>query len=264
MPELKEIISPYLKEGTDIDSVLQNVNSFIEAQTQDFTAGLAKNRDQIKAEKTELKQKYDELNSKYSWIESLENPLTQESYTDLMSQMDTLKTSVAQSADEFSQQLDTKYNAGKEAAAASYEPKLQAFQEKLKVAEETGNKYKTQFENYQVENKLRETISKLGVQADNFWFNGLKASAKPQFGENGLESISLPDANGNLLPLEDWSKSFVNSEQGKKMIPAGYNVGGGAHGSGNGGGGIPSMEQIAQEQDASKRVALMEKYGYIK
>ena len=263
MPELKEILAPYLREEADVDSVLQNVSSFVETQAKDFTAGLAKNRDQIKAEKEEIKQKYNEVVSRYGWLDSLEKPLTQESYSDLMSQMDTLRTSVADTADQFSKQLDDKYNAGKQAAAASYEPKLQGFQEKLKVAEHMANDYRSKFENYQVENKLRETISNLGIQADNFWFNGLKASAEAQFGEKGLESLALPDANGNKLPLEDWAKSFVNSEQGKKMIHAGYNVGGGAHGSGNGGGGIPTLEQIATEPNRDKRNALYEKYGYV-
>ncbi len=260
MPELNEIIAPYLKEGTDVDSVLGSVGAYIEAQNKEYTSGLISNRDKIKQEKTEIESKYKELNSKYSWLDSLENPLTQESYADLISQMDTLKTSVSKNAEDFSKQLDAKYQAGKEAAAASFNPTIQGLEAKLKTATESEGMYRSKYENYQVESKLRETINKLGVQADPFWFKGLRASAVPQFGENGLESLALPDANGNMLPIEDWSKSFVNSEQGKKMIPAGYNTGGGALGSGSGGGAIPSMEEIAAMADMDKRLALMDKY----
>ena len=264
MPDLNELIAPYIKEDADVESILGNVSNFIEAQKQESTSNLYQHKETILAEKKKLKEEFDELHSKYSWMESLDEPLTQESFADLRSQLDTLQTNLNQSADEISQKLDQKYQAGKEVAAQTWQPKLTALETDLKGVLKERDKYKSQFENFQVENKLMDTLSKLGVQSDNFLFAGLKASAQPQFGENGLESLTLPDANGNMLPLEDWGKYFVNSPEGKARIPAGHNTGAGAVGSGAGGGGIPSMEQIAKEPNYEKRVALMEKYGYIK
>jgi len=262
MPELNELIGPYLREDADVETILKNVTGYVETKNNEFTANLTKNRDQILEEKRKYKTQADELAEKYSWLESLEKPVTQESYSDLVSQLDTLKSSVTQNADEFSQKLNEKYEAGKEVALQSIKPKLTAYETELKEAKEARDKYKSQFENFQVENKLRETISKLGVQADDFWFAGLKNSAQAQFGEKGLEDINVP-FNGNLLPLEDWGRAFVNSDTGKKMIPAGFNSGVEGYGSESGReGGIPSAEDIAKIPDQAKRLAMYEKYGY--
>jgi len=262
--DLNEIISPYLKEDTDVDTILKNVNGFVEKQNQEFTANLSQNRDAILSEKKELKTKYDELNKKYTWLEQMENPLTQESYSDMMSEMDTLKSSVTRTADEFSQKLDEKYQAGKDVANQTWEGKYNQLLAEKKESDSRGDAYKSRFENFQVENKLRSELSKLGVQSDEFWFNGLKQSAESTFGESGLEEITLP-FNGNRLPLADWGRSFVNSDLGKKMIPAGFNSGMEGVGSGPGReGGVPSAEEIAKIPDQAKRLAMYEKYGYTK
>jgi hypothetical protein len=257
--DLNEILGDVVKEGVDLDGVVAQINSYADERLSEGTSKLASTRDQILAEKRAMRDEFNGYKEKYGWADEIEN-FSQDSYNDLLSQVDSLKTSQTQTAEEFQQKLDEKYNAGKVAERSVWEGKYKlATQEKEQLGK-ARDEYKTKFQDYLVSNKLQEAISSVGVNADPFWFDGFKASAKTEFNDDGLVGIQVRH-EGNYIPIEDWKNVFPTTDMGKRMIPAQFNSGAGG---GNPGGkkSASTLDDIATITDPSKRrEALKEFYA---
>jgi len=260
MDELMELLTPHLKvDGDEREKVLMSVKDYVSKENEKYTSNLTKNKNEILEEKRQLKASLDDYKDKYAFLDKMDGGFSQEKYYDMESQLESLRASNSQTSDEITKKLNERYEAGKEAAASTYTPQLTAFQVREKQANEERDKYKTHFQQYQIQDRIQKSLSKIGVQADEFWVEGFKASAKPNFDENGLTELSVRH-KGNYIPIEDWVNVFPTTDEGKKMIPAAQNTGGGARGSGSGKGGVMTLEEIAQIPDEGARYAAMDKF----
>lgn len=261
MDELEKLLAPYLKEeGVDREAVFNSLTGLIAQENEKYTENLTKNKNTILEEKRAIKAEYDEYKGKYGFLDSIEGGFSQETYADMQSQIETLKASTSQNADEIAQKMNDRYEAGKEAASSTYTPQLTAYEMKVKQATEERDRYKAQYQDFQVKDKITKAIGAIGAQPDEFWLDGFKASAKPNFDDNGLTELSVRH-KGNYIPIEDWINVFPTTNEGKKMIPAGFNTGGGARGSGSGAsGGKLSLEEISKIEDPAARAVALDKY----
>lgn len=260
MDELERLLTPYLKEGgVDKTTLMESLKGLISQENEKYTENLTKNKNMILEEKRTIKSELDSIRNKYGFLESIDGGFSQEKYSDMISQMESLKASASQNTDEITQKMNERYLAGKEAAASTYTPQLTAYELKVKQAAEERDHYKTQYQQYQVQDKIQKALGKIGVHADEFWIEGFKASAKPNFSEEGLTELSVRH-KGNYIPIEDWVNIFPTTEEGKKMIPAAFNTGGGARGSGSGIPAVMSLDEIARIPDDDARNFALDKY----
>ncbi len=255
--DLNEILDGVVKEGVDLDSVVTQINSYADERLQEGTSSLAANRDQILAEKRADRDEFNAYKSKYGWADNLED-FSQESYNDLLSQVDSLKAGQTQSAEELQQKLEDKYAAGKTAERSVWEGKYKLLQQENEKLGKTSSDYQAKFQDYLVTNKLQEAISSIGVSADPFWLDGFKNSARTEFNDDGLVGINVKMGN-DYIPLEDWKTVFPTTESGKRMIPASFNSGAGRNGNPGGKKGPTTMDDIAKIADPVKRRAEVKK-----
>jgi hypothetical protein len=259
MSDLMEMIEPYLKaEGVDRDALVGNITDYVEKAKNSAVEPLAANKQEILNEKKELSEKYKTLNESVSWLNNLDEPLTQEKYNDMISEMTTLRDGSSKSEEELADKLNQKYQAGKENAGSLYQPKLDALTQKLKETEGSRTDYKNKFQNYLVQNKINEAIQKTGATPSEFWREGFMAASKPTFNEEGLEGISVRH-NGTQIPLEEWVNVFPNTDEGKRIIPAGVNTGGGAKGGASGSKSPKTLDDIDTNQTPEARRAALKK-----
>lgn len=260
MSDVMELIEPYLKEeGVDRELLVGSLTEYVNQAKNSEVEKLAANKQEILEEKRALNDKYKALNESVSWLSSLDEPLTQEKYADMVSEMATLKDGINKTEEDMLDKLNKKYEAGKDNAALSFQPKVDSLTMKLKEAEKLRDDYRNKFQNYQVQNKLNEAIQKTGAQPQEFWREGFMNAAKATFNEEGLESISVRH-NGTHIPLEEWVSVFPNTKEGKTMIPAAINTGGGARGSGSGSSNkIKTIDDIDANADPATRRAQLKK-----
>lgn len=263
MSDLMEMIEPYLKEeGVDRDALIGSLTNYVEKEKNGAIEPLAANKQEILNEKRELNEKFKALNESVSWLNSLDDPLTHEKYNDMLSEMATLKEGMNKSEEDLADKLNKRYEAGKDNASQLFQPKLDSLTERLKLAESARDDYKQKFQDFQVQNKINEAFQKIGATPDENWRDGFMLHAKSTFGDNGLEGISVRH-NGMQIPLEEWMNVFPNTPEGKKLILAPVNVGGGAKGGdGKGGSGPKTLEDIEKIKDPVVRRAELKKlYG---
>lgn len=255
MPDfVTDVLAPTLKEGADLDSIKNALNDYVTKQNEEFTQGLRTNRDTILDEKKKLAEDLKAVKEQYSFLEGKE--FNADTYNNLMAELETYKSSANKNDDEFRTQLTEQYEKGKKAYEETISPTLNSLKMQLEEAQKSTGDYKQKYQNYLVENKLRSTLSNMGVEADDYWFEGFRNKAKAEFGENGINDISVYH-DGGYIPIGDWEKIFPTTERGKKMIKAPVNVGGAGHGSKGSGGENSSLDDImAIKDDGQRREAL--------
>lgn len=221
-----EFIQPSLGEEVDLASVETELQKYVESQM----TGLNKKKEELLKEKKQLKSDYDEVLVKYDYFKT--NEITQETYENLLSELETYKSNASESTMEISEIKQERYEAGKSSKEKELVPRIEKLERDKKYLEQCLQDKKVQFNNFIVENKLRETLNGMNIYYDDIWFKGLTSSVDYEIDEDtGGIQISVPSqTEAGDIPLNDWAKFFPTTEIGKKMIKAPINTGGGATG----------------------------------
>ena len=152
------------------------------------------------------------------------------------------------------------YNSGKKAYEETITPTINSLKLQLEEASVARDNYQGQYKNYLKDSAIRQSLSKIGAEADDFWFEGFKNSAKVEYDDDGsIKGISVKHDGGDI-PIEDWQKIFPTTDRGKKMIKQPMNTGAGAKGSGSGIGGAVTLDDIAKIEDNATRQVALTKY----
>lgn len=253
-----EVIVPSLKEGTDSEALKSSFSEHVEKQNSDFTNGLRKNRDEILDEKKKLIQDFDAYKSQYAFLEGKE--FTADSYNKMISDLESYKSSANKDEEEFRKQLSQQYDAGKKAYEESIAPTINSLKMKLEETEKAKDRYHSQYKNYMKDSAIRSALNEMHVEADEFWVEGLKNSAKTEYDDIGnIKDIFIRHGDGHI-PMEDWKKVFPQTDRGKKMIKAPVNIGGAGHGSKGSNGENATLDDIQNIKDDAQRRAALEKY----
>jgi len=259
MPDnfFEEVLAPSLKEGADISVVKNTFSEYLQKQNEEFTQGLRTNRDQILNEKKDLSVKMQEYQDKYSFLEGKEFNI--DTYNNMVSEIDTYKSTATKDDEEFQHKLSEQYLKGKKSYEETITPTVNSLKMQLEQEKKTSGEYQSKYQNYLAENKLRSSLSKMGVDADEYFFEGFKNKAKIEYGENGIQNINVYHDGGHI-PLEDWERIFPTTTLGKKMIRVPVNSGGASHGSKGSGGESNTLEDISLIADPKARQSALVKY----
>ena len=208
--------------GTGIETVVNNSIS-----------GVIASKEKILGEKKALQDKYKEIEEKYKSFE--ESGLSLEEVAKIKEEYELLKSKGDSTSADIKELQEKFYDQGKRQMKQELEPKLKEVQEKLKLFEKEKNELSNKYRRKLKENTINDTLKKLGVQADDFWIAGFYQQSEDEYIETEDRiSIAVPnpvDPRGPRIPLEDWAKIFPSTAQGKSLIPAPINTGGGAMGS---------------------------------
>ena len=220
----------YLKSFLGEDADLTAIETELQKHVEDQMTGLNKKKEELLGEKKALKQEYDDLVSKYSFFK--ENEVTQETYEQLLSDIETYKNTADEGTKEISEIKQERYEAGKSSKEKELLPKIERLQKDKDFLEQSLEDKKEQFNKFIIENKLREALNSMNIHYDQIWFKGLTSSVDYEIDEsNGNIQISVPtQTEAGDIPLSDWAKFFPTTDIGKKMIKAPVNTGGGATG----------------------------------
>jgi hypothetical protein len=220
----------FIKEDADETVIQSKVDEYIEGEVVDRTSGLIKNRDDLKNEKLQLSQQFNDFKSQYSFV--TENDLSAESFADLKNQLETYRAKGG-SDEEIEKKLTENYERGKKAKEDELTPTLTKLQKEMEAEKEGRETAVKQYQDYRAESEIRKAVNQAGLKVDDIWFNGLKQNASIEMNDAGQMMISLP-YEGGLLPIGDWVKSFPATEAGKRLLPPKLDMGGNGFG-GSGG-----------------------------
>lgn len=221
-----ESIEPTFVEGTDINEIETELQKYVESQM----TGLNKKKEELLSEKKQLKAEYEDFAEKYNFFKS--NEITQETYENLLSELETYKSNASEGAMEISELKQERYEAGKSSKEKELMPRIEKLERDKKFLEQCLVDKKAQFNRFIVENKLRETLNGMNIHYDDIWFKGLTSSVDYEIDEDtGGIQISVPtQTEAGDIPLNDWAKFFPTTDIGKKMVKGPINTGGGATG----------------------------------
>lgn len=221
-----EFLQSFLGEDADISAIETELQKHVESQM----TGLNKKKEELLGEKKNLKAEYDKLVENYDYFKR--NEITQESYEQLLSDLETYKNTADEGTKEISEIKQERYEAGKSSKEKELLPKIERLEKDKEFLETSLEDKKQQFNHFIVENKLRETLNQMNIHYDQIWFRGLISSVDYEIDETtGDIQISVPtQTEAGDIPLNDWAKFFPTTDLGKKMIKAPVNTGGGATG----------------------------------
>ena len=221
-----EFLQSFLGEDADLSAIETELQKYVESQM----TGLNKKKEELLGEKKALKTDFDDLFNKHKYFS--ENNITQDSYEQLLSDLETYKNTADEGTKEISEIKQERYEAGKSSKEKELVPKIERLEKDKLFLEQSLEEKKQQFNHFIVENKLRETLNQMNIHYDQIWFKGLISSVDYEIDEvNGDISISVPtQTDAGDIPLNDWAKYFPTTDLGKKMIKAPVNTGGGAIG----------------------------------
>ena len=221
-----EFLQSFLGEDADISAIETELQKYVEGQM----TGLNKKKEELLGEKKNLKAEYDKLIENYEYFKK--NEITQESYEQLLSDLETYKNTADEGTKEISEIKQERYEAGKSSKEKELMPKIERLEKDKAFLETSLEDKKQQFNHFIVENKLRETLNQMNIHYDQIWFRGLISSVDYEIDETtGDIQISVPtQTEAGDIPLNDWAKFFPTTDLGKKMIKAPVNTGGGATG----------------------------------
>ena len=226
MNEFIESLQSSLGEEADVSAIETELQRYVENQM----TGLNKKKEELLSEKKSLKAEYDDLSAKFDFFR--QNEVTQESYEQLLSDLETYKNTADEGTREISEIKQERYEAGKTSKEKELVPRIERLEKDKVFLEEKLEEKKKQFNHFIVENKLRETLNQMNIHYDQIWFKGLISSVDYEIDESsGDISISVPtQTEAGDIPLNDWAKFFPTTDLGKKMVKAPANTGGGAIG----------------------------------
>jgi len=244
-----ELLRQSLKEDVDFSTIQPALEAYTKAYAEQFTTGLAESKNKILGEKKNLQAEFDSFRDTVTWVE--ENSLTQETFEDMKNELETLRANASSNGTDLQEKLSERFEAGKKAANKVAQPQIDASNLKIKDLEAKLSKKTDQYVQYRVRNSLTEALNKMRVEHSQYWFNGLLNSVKYEVDENGDHiDISVPTDMGQEIPLKDWINYFPTTEEGKKMIKAPINVGGGALGGSGKNGDKDAPKSVAEQYAA--------------
>lgn len=222
---LKE--SGVIAENADESVIQSKVDEYVQEKVKDHTSGLAKNRDDLKAEKMKLAKEFEEFKTQYSFIQ--DNDLSAESFADMKNQLETYRAK-GDTDTEIEEKLKENYERGKKAKEDELNPIIKRLEEDYKTEKVQKEEASKKYQDYRVESEIRKAVNEADLQVDDIWFNGLRQNAQVEMTETGAMNISLPYEDGLYLPMTDWVKSFPATSAGKRLRPPTLDAGGNAYG----------------------------------
>jgi regulator of replication initiation timing len=232
-----EEIAKFLRDDADVSALKAKFDDFKTGQINEQISGVLKNKDKILDEKKALQAEYEALKKSISGFES--KGITPEKFEELTVELEALRNNVA-NPDDMKERETLFLDRGKNLKEKELRPEIDRLSAELDAAKNDVADYKARYQKYMAKNEIVKTLNDLHVDYDDFWLDGFMAKAKVEYidAEDQLDiSLWLQDQK-SVVPMEDWKKIFPNSVQGKRMIKAPKNVGGGAGGSGVAGGNV--------------------------
>lgn len=263
MDFFEEVILPSIKEDADASVLRTGFDDYMAKKGEEVSLGIRQNRDTILEEKREVSKQFKEIQDKYSFLDGKEfdgKEFGAEVFNKMNSDLESYKSSTNKDAEEFRNQLVEQYNAGKNAQLETVTPTINSLKLQLEESNTARDKYHGQYKNYLKDSALRRSLSKTGIEADQFWIDGFTNSAKVEYDEmDEIKAISVKH-DGGYIPIEDWERIAPTTDWGKKMIKAPVSTGFGGKGSGSGTGGAVTLDDINKMEDPVARRAELVKY----
>lgn len=233
LEELMAKIKSYMREDVAsdekvADEILGDYFNILEAKTE----GLKTNKETILGEKKVLAEQMKAITEQYQYF--TENEVTAESYQTMKEEYDGLKTTIAASSDKEKQFGDMRFNEGKVFGENTYKPKLAEAETKTKILEKDTESLKAKYLDSRKMNELDNVLRELNAKPDQYWKQGFVNSAIMEYNESTdtMEIQIKTPGSASPLPLADWKSQFPDTPEGKRIIPAKANLGGGGPGGG--------------------------------
>lgn len=221
--EFWDKLADSLREDVDVDSLKKQFETWKNEQI----SGVIQNKEKILEEKKNLQSKMDEMQKQFQPF--IENELTYDKFEELQVENEALKKA-SESPEDSKEKEKIFLEQGKNVKEKELRPEIERLQKEHESVNKDLEEYKERYQKYRVKNEVVSTLKKLNVEYDDFWLDGLMNRSKFEYNSVDDEmSIELfvPE-NGTTVPIADWVKIFPNTTQGKKMIKAPQNTGGGA------------------------------------
>lgn len=230
-------------DATVMDGLLTDYLSVLDEKTE----GLKTNRDTILGEKKALTEEFNLLKEQHEFF--VTNEVTPDSYKVFKDEFDIMKSAITGSTEKEKQFGELRFNEGKSFTENIFKPRLTEAETKASIAEKKAETSQSKYLNSRMLNKLNEALKELNAKPDGYWKQGFIDSAIMEYNEDtdAMDiQIKTPGSN-SPLPLSDWMKQFPDTPEGKRIIPAALNLGGGANG---GAGGAPAkIEDMGEYLD---------------
>jgi ribosomal protein S17E len=232
MQELKEKYKVFFKGDFIADEKQwQTLDVDFDTVLKDSVAGVITNRDTILTEKKKLEEQFKQIQDQFKPF--VDNDVKFEDYKRVQEELEIMKS---KSDPGDLKELEHKfYEQGKKTQLQELEPKLKdletKYQEATKLSQSLKNKYVLKMK----ETEIRNALSDLNVEADQYWMKGFFESAEHTYHEmEDKLHIEVPNplTPGQMMPIKDWKTIFPGTPEGKRLIKAPLNGGSGAGGSG--------------------------------
>ena len=229
------------EENANNEEVIKTLEADYAATLEERTLGLKTNRDTILGEKKKAVDDLHDITEKYSYFDT--NAINPEDYQKMKEDYELLKLSAKDTPPDIKEQQKEWQERGKTIGEANFKPKLEESNAKLALATKEVVDLKSKYLKTRKENLLNEALREVGAVPDLYWKQGFFDTAKMDYDEiNDNVSIEVKHpTTGMLMPLDDWKVQLPETPEGKRIIPARLDLGGG----GNGGGGNGNNGRIA-------------------
>lgn len=221
-----EELAKSLRDDADVEALKAKFDTFLNEQL----TGVIKNKDTILAEKKNLQEEFNTLKEQYK--DFIDEEVTYEDYVNMKSELDSIKQNGDTPPEGQKEKEKMLVDQGKSLKEKELKPEIEHLKKDYEETLSTLQDYRDKYQSYRVRNEVQDLLKSMHVEYDDFWLEGFLNRAKIEYSEVD-DSLDIELYNGDsksTLPLEDWKKLFPNSEQGKRMIKAPKNVGGGANG----------------------------------
>ena len=220
-----ETLASNLREGVDVETLKGEFEAFKNEQV----AGVIKNKEAILDEKKKLQTEFDNFKQQFQAFEDA--GITIEKFNELQVENESLKK-VSDSPEDIKEKERLFLEQGKSLKDKELQPLIDKLNKQLEMAVSDRDEYQNRYHRYRVQNEVVDTLTGLGVEYDDIWLDGFLSKSKFEYDSSAdkmIIELYLPE-NKTTVPVEDWKKIFPNSVQGKRMIKAPVNKGGGARG----------------------------------
>lgn len=240
-----------LKEGVNKDEVSKELDAFITEQTLSKVGGLVKNRDDLLNEKKEMQKKAEELENKYKPF--VEAGLDFDNYNKMKEELEALKAAANVKPEDIRAREQELYQQGKGASEKELKPMIEKLQKQFEMTNGRAEKMTQNYIQYRGQNAVVNSLKEMGVEYDQRWLKGLLSDCKFEYNEEEDNVYISVVHDKGMIPLDDWTKIFPETEEGQKMIKARISSGGGASGSNSVGGASKIAKLTAALEEAQKQ-----------
>lgn len=230
-----EKIAQSLRDDVDVEAIKADFEAFKTSQINDQIGGVLKNKEKILDEKKALQAELEQIKQQMANFE--EAGITADKYAEMEVELESLRKNVA-NPDDMKEKESLFLDRGKNLKEKELRPEIERLSAELQSTQDSLQDYKARYQKYMAKNEVAGILKELNVEYDDLWFDGFMNKAQFEYidSEDRMEVSLWLQEQKSVVPIDDWKKVFPNSTQGKKMIKAPKNIGGGAGGSNNPGG----------------------------